>query len=141
MSVVVHDQPVVCTENEFAQFIPPQGQTCQQWAGPYIQQIGGYLSDPGNTTLCQYCQYANGDQYVDPEASLLMIGGWCERILCASLEGLWNFHVSICLMCLLTLKWIHFLQHHCDLCHHLVIFWRIQEICPHKSGGKGSTTW
>jgi ABC-type multidrug transport system permease subunit len=64
MSVVVHDQPVVCTENEFARFIPPQGQTCQQWAGPYIQQIGGYLSDPGNTTLCQYCQYANGDEYV-----------------------------------------------------------------------------
>jgi ATP-binding cassette subfamily G (WHITE) protein 2 (SNQ2) len=64
LSTVVHDQPVVCTENEFAMFYPPSGQTCQQWAGPYVAQVGGYLADPGNTTLCQFCAYANGDQYV-----------------------------------------------------------------------------
>jgi len=64
LAVVVHGQPVVCTANEFAEFYPPQGQTCQQWAGPYVQQMGGYLQDPSNTTLCQYCIYANGDQYV-----------------------------------------------------------------------------
>ena len=63
MSAVVHDQPVVCPPGEFAEFVPPQGQTCQQWAQPYIQQVGGYLADPSNTTLCQYCEYANGDQY------------------------------------------------------------------------------
>src|SRR5579862_1246828 len=63
MAVVVHDQPIICLEHEFARFIPPQGQTCQQWAGSYIQQIGGYLQDPSNTTLCEYCQFANGDQY------------------------------------------------------------------------------
>ena len=66
MSTVVHDQPVVCTPQEFATFYPPSGQTCQEWAGRYVQQIGGYLADPQNTTLCQYCQYANGDQYVFP---------------------------------------------------------------------------
>jgi ATP-binding cassette, subfamily G (WHITE), member 2, SNQ2 len=66
LSTVVHDQPVVCTENEFALFYPPSGQTCQQWAGPYVAQVGGYLADPGNTTLCQFCQFANGDQYVYP---------------------------------------------------------------------------
>jgi len=63
LSAVVHDQPVICQPGEFAEFVPPPGQTCQQWTQPFIQQVGGYLADPSNTTLCQYCEYANGDQY------------------------------------------------------------------------------
>ena len=76
--MVVHGQPVVCTANEFAEFYPPQGQTCHQWVGPYVQERGGYLQDPSNTTLCQYCQYANGDQYV----SFRMIAADCRRRRC-----------------------------------------------------------
>jgi ATP-binding cassette, subfamily G (WHITE), member 2, SNQ2 len=93
MSVVVHDQPVICTQNEFAQFSPPQGMTCQQWAGPYVQQQGGYLQDPGNTTLCQYCQYANGDEYVFVSGIGSNLGCICECILFTSLERLWDIHV------------------------------------------------
>ena len=64
MAVVVHDQPVICNPEEFATFYPPQGQTCQQFVDSYIRIMGGYLQDPGNTTLCKYCQYANGDEFV-----------------------------------------------------------------------------
>jgi ATP-binding cassette, subfamily G (WHITE), member 2, PDR len=64
LATVVHKQPVVCTPTEFATFVPPAGQTCEQWAGLYVRQNGGYIQDPTNTSLCQYCSYANGDQYV-----------------------------------------------------------------------------
>lgn len=30
---VLHDQPVNCLQSELSVFQPPQGQTCQQWAG------------------------------------------------------------------------------------------------------------
>lgn len=93
MSTVVHDQPVVCTQQEFAHFYPPLGETCQQWAGPYVQQMGGYLQDPANTTLCEYCQYANGDQFVFPCNGRLMVGCISECLLFQSMERLWNIHV------------------------------------------------
>jgi ABC-type multidrug transport system permease subunit len=64
VSAVVHDQPVTCTDKEFARFVPPPGQTCEQWAGPYILKMGGYLKSPTNTTLCEFCRFVNGDQYV-----------------------------------------------------------------------------
>lgn len=95
LAVVVHDQPVVCTTNEFAEFYPPQGQTCQQWAGPYVEQMGGYLQDPSNTTLCQYCQYANGDEYVCSLVILLILGGVVVGLLLAHLARLWDFHVYL----------------------------------------------
>ena len=61
---MVHDQPVVCADKEFGRIVPPVGLTCQQWIGPYIEKMGGYLEDPTNTSLCLYCRFANGDQYV-----------------------------------------------------------------------------
>ena len=64
MSTVIHDQPVICSELEFARIVPPIGETCQRWLGPYIQEMGGYLQNPTNTTLCLYCRFATGDQYV-----------------------------------------------------------------------------
>ena len=64
LSTVIHDQPVICTEQEFARIVPSTGETCEQWLGPYVQEMGGYLQNPTNTTLCLYCRFANGDQYV-----------------------------------------------------------------------------
>jgi ABC-type multidrug transport system permease subunit len=64
VATVVHDQPVTCTDVQFARIVPPLGQTCQQWIGPYITEAGGYLQDPTNSTLCLFCRFANGDEYV-----------------------------------------------------------------------------
>jgi len=94
VSAVVHDQPVICTETEFARIVPPRGETCQQWIGPYINQMGGYLQDPLNTTLCEFCRFANGDQYVSHHCNALNSGCINRRVLLASLERLWNIHVS-----------------------------------------------
>lgn len=56
--------PVRCTTEETGRFDPPPGQTCDSYAGSFVQSTGGYLVDPGATTDCQYCPYSVGDQYL-----------------------------------------------------------------------------
>lgn len=64
LAVALHDQPVQCGTNEFARFSPPPGQTCQDYAGGYIAQAGGYVQDAlDGSGLCEYCQYATGDEF------------------------------------------------------------------------------
>lgn len=55
-----------CRSNEFNIFNPPSGQTCQAWAGEFVNAFGGYLDNPNDTSSCRYCQYAVGDQYFEP---------------------------------------------------------------------------
>jgi hypothetical protein len=37
--------------------------TCQDFAGPFVQEVGGYLNNENATADCQYCQYKSGDEY------------------------------------------------------------------------------
>ena len=62
LSVATHDRPVVCASKEFARFAPPPGQTCQSYTAAFIAQAGGYVQN-GSNGLCEFCQYANGDEY------------------------------------------------------------------------------
>ncbi|KAI1106731.1 ABC-2 type transporter [Jackrogersella minutella] len=66
LATAVHNKPVLCTDNEFAKFPHPDGLNCTTYVQPYIEQTGfGYVNTTSNgtTELCEYCQYANGDQF------------------------------------------------------------------------------
>ena len=63
MSVSLHGRPVICASNEFARFPPPPGQTCQSYTQAFIAQAGGYVQN-GSDGLCEFCQYANGDEFL-----------------------------------------------------------------------------
>jgi ATP-binding cassette subfamily G (WHITE) protein 2 (SNQ2) len=58
----LHDLTVTCEQSELSIFTPPAGQTCDAYAGPFVNSSGGYLVDQANGD-CGYCQYANGDEY------------------------------------------------------------------------------
>ncbi|ETN41231.1 uncharacterized protein HMPREF1541_03166 [Cyphellophora europaea CBS 101466] len=62
LGAAIHDQPVVCKPSEFARFAAPPGQTCDSYVGPFIEQAGGYVQT-GEDGLCEFCQYANGDEF------------------------------------------------------------------------------
>ena len=62
LGVAVHNRPVICASNEFARFPPPPGQTCQSYAQSFIAQAGGYVQN-GTNGLCEFCQYASGDEF------------------------------------------------------------------------------
>lgn len=62
LGAAIHDQPVDCDTGEFARFNPPPDQTCEQYVQPYIAQGGGYVQT-GADGVCEFCQYATGDEF------------------------------------------------------------------------------
>ncbi|KAG5981708.1 hypothetical protein E4U55_002633 [Claviceps digitariae] len=62
LGVAIHDQPVQCTDQEFARFRPPPGLSCQEYTQSTIEQAGGYVRQ-GADGLCEFCQYATGDEF------------------------------------------------------------------------------
>lgn len=65
LAKTLHGVPVMCTVEQTAQFTPPAGSTCAEYAGAYAASAGGYFLDATSTTLCQYCPYTVGDQYLN----------------------------------------------------------------------------
>lgn len=63
VSNALHGTVVVCKPEEINVFQPPSGQTCLEYAGPFTR-IGGTILNPDATSDCQYCRFANGDQYL-----------------------------------------------------------------------------
>ena len=55
---------VKCSPDETAMFDTPSGQTCQDYAGAFAREAGGYLLNPDATSACQYCPYTTGNQYL-----------------------------------------------------------------------------
>ncbi|PWY80967.1 hypothetical protein BO94DRAFT_153864 [Aspergillus sclerotioniger CBS 115572] len=65
ISSVFPSVDIECASLESTHFNPPPGQTCTQYAGDWVSSVGvGYLSNPNATSDCQYCPYANGQQYM-----------------------------------------------------------------------------
>ncbi|KAK7450717.1 hypothetical protein CaCOL14_007078 [Colletotrichum acutatum] len=62
LGVAIHDQPVQCESGEFARYQPPPNQSCEDYTAPYIQQAGGYVQT-GDGGICEFCQYATGDEF------------------------------------------------------------------------------
>ncbi|WAQ82669.1 hypothetical protein PtA15_3A32 [Puccinia triticina] len=60
----MHDLPIICSSEEYTTFQPPSGQTCAQWAGPFVNSFGGYLLDDTVRSDCKYCQFSNGNEYL-----------------------------------------------------------------------------
>ena len=64
MGVVTHKIPVRCVEREEARFsVPPGGGSCQDYAGVFLQMVGGYVRELGDG-MCSFCQYSSGDEFV-----------------------------------------------------------------------------
>lgn len=62
LTSVLRGMPVTCDESELAFFRSPPNQTCEDYAGPWLESKGvGYLSKPDSYGLCGYCEYSYGD--------------------------------------------------------------------------------
>lgn len=65
ISSVMHKVNVTCKPRDYAQFISPANQTCQQYAADFLSMNAGYLVNPDGTDVCDYCKYSTGDDYLD----------------------------------------------------------------------------
>ncbi|EFQ32652.1 ABC-2 type transporter [Colletotrichum graminicola M1.001] len=57
---------VNCRDSEFALFDPPNGTTCEQYLGEYMNGMGSgsNLINPDATAACRVCQYRDGSDYL-----------------------------------------------------------------------------
>jgi ABC-type multidrug transport system permease subunit len=77
LGVLVHQVPMECVEREEARFsLPPGSNSCQEYAGGFTSQAGGYVTDVGGG-MCAYCLYSDGDEFV----SLQYPFPWVEKLL------------------------------------------------------------
>lgn len=72
----LHALNITCQNSELSVFNAPSSETCGSYAAAFFSQSNstGYLVDASATGQCEYCSYANGDQYVSslfPLPSLL----------------------------------------------------------------------
>lgn len=66
LSAILPSVTVDCATQEATYFTPPQGETCQSYAGNFVENIAGtgYLADPSNTSTCSYCMYKDGREFM-----------------------------------------------------------------------------
>ncbi|KAJ2720377.1 ATP-binding cassette transporter snq2 [Coemansia sp. Benny D115] len=59
----LHESQVTCRQREFYIFEPPTGQTCNDYAGDWINSAIGYINNPNATSACEYCSFKVGDEF------------------------------------------------------------------------------
>ncbi|KDE85132.1 pleiotropic drug resistance protein [Aspergillus oryzae 100-8] len=62
----MHALQITCRDSELTTFQAPVGGTCASYTAEFFSLANstGYLVDPNATGLCEYCAYADGDEYV-----------------------------------------------------------------------------
>jgi len=64
LSTAVANTEVVCAKNEYLHFAPPNGTTCEDYLGPYMQLAGGYLQDKLSAVECSFCPIDNTNAFL-----------------------------------------------------------------------------
>lgn len=82
---------VTCAQNEYVNFQPAGGATCEAYLQPYIQAAGGYLNNPQSTTDCEYCAIESTDVFLNSiNASYSNVGrnaGICVAFIFINIIG------------------------------------------------------
>ncbi|KAI7612172.1 hypothetical protein KC346_g7954, partial [Hortaea werneckii] len=75
LSTGIANQDTTCAENEFVTLQPPGGQTCEAYMQPFINQAGGYLRNPGDSSDCNYCTYDSTNVFLS-QVSISYSNSW-----------------------------------------------------------------
>ena len=67
---------ITCAAVEYVSVSPPGGQSCQQYLGQYINQSGGYITNPDALSNCQYCSYRTTDQFLLSNSNIAYSHHW-----------------------------------------------------------------
>jgi ATP-binding cassette subfamily G (WHITE) protein 2 (SNQ2) len=67
---------ITCAAIEYVNISPPSGQTCQQFLGQYINNSGGYVTNPGAVDSCQFCPYRTTDEFLQANSNIFYSHHW-----------------------------------------------------------------
>ncbi|EMD36973.1 hypothetical protein CERSUDRAFT_114880 [Gelatoporia subvermispora B] len=75
---------ITCSSVELVPIMPPSGQSCSQFLGPFISSAGGYLTNPDATSDCLYCAYSTTDAFLSQSFNIFYSHRWRNvGLLCA----------------------------------------------------------
>ncbi|KAK7407843.1 hypothetical protein QQX98_010014 [Neonectria punicea] len=60
----LHGRQITCSDSETSVFDPPRGQSCGEYLADFLQTAPGQLSNPNDTSQCQYCSLTVADQFM-----------------------------------------------------------------------------
>lgn len=61
---VVWDVQIQCKPEELTQIRLPSGSTCGDYMADFLSTNAGYVVDPSNSTMCDFCEYSTGADYL-----------------------------------------------------------------------------
>ncbi|GAA5873664.1 hypothetical protein JCM8547_002670 [Rhodosporidiobolus lusitaniae] len=97
----MHGLPIECNSRELRVFDPPSGQSCAEWAGAFLEAGTGYLTNPDATSGCEYCQFSNGDEYLEQY-------GWTFDHRARAIGVFLCYCVSSCVITVLASRYLTF---------------------------------
>jgi hypothetical protein len=65
MTPIMWDANVECTESELTYIPIPSDTNCGDYIEDFLSRSTGYIVDSANTTMCAYCKYSSGAEYVE----------------------------------------------------------------------------
>lgn len=57
-------QQINCSSIELVSVVPPAGQTCGEYLGPFIAANGGYVVDSSAMGTCSFCSTRTTDEFI-----------------------------------------------------------------------------
>ncbi|KOG98875.1 ATP-binding cassette multidrug transporter PDR11 DI49_2765 [Saccharomyces eubayanus] len=67
VTLLLHDREITCLTGEMVPSQPVVGQNCGQFMKPFIEEYGGKLLNDKTFTVCAYCMYTVGDDFLEQE--------------------------------------------------------------------------
>ncbi|KAK4545939.1 hypothetical protein LTR36_002503 [Oleoguttula mirabilis] len=61
---VTWDVKITCKTSEYTYIPVPPNSTCGEYLHDFLSTATGYVADPGNSSMCAYCEYSTGADYL-----------------------------------------------------------------------------
>jgi hypothetical protein len=75
-NLAVGHSEITCAPVEYVRIEPPSGQTCQQYLGQFINNFGGYVTNPDASSSCQFCSYRTTDEFLQSNSNIFYSHHW-----------------------------------------------------------------
>lgn len=74
--IAVGKHTVTCAPVELVTLNPPSGKTCGAFMQQYMTSIGGYLTNPDDSSDCHFCSIHTTDQFLAGNFNILYSNHW-----------------------------------------------------------------
>jgi len=84
LSEAIGHHEINCAAKEFVSLEPPSGSSCGAYLQTFIDNFGGYLTNPDATSACQFCSSRTTDQFIGSVFNIFYSHRWRNAgIFCA----------------------------------------------------------